>query len=172
MSSSMRTVIRVLLFGVLAISLFSYGDHVNGQSADVIAIKNCVVDYFRFARAKDKTGVESLLSRTPNEYWKRRERGAHAESDANESATANSFEPLDDLSFRALTGLTFLVAGKARLDRDHIRPVIINGRLAKASVLLDLGNEKSREDFLLQKLQGKWTIFRIDKPDATNTFPR
>ncbi len=129
---------------MLAVSLSFSEGQVSGQSSDVTAIKDCVVEYFRFARDKDKTGVASVLSRTPNEYWVRGEKKVHAESDTIEPATSHSYAPLDDLSFQALTGLIFLVAGKAKLNRNQIRPVVINGKLAKASFYWSLETRNER----------------------------
>ena len=159
--------------GLMLVALTAWLFIPNGQSlklkSDERLIEECIIEYLRLAKAKDRDRVLNLISRTPIEYWEGDK--SQPASNADARSTRNSYQPLDDLAYDDLTGLGLLAWGRSDLDKTRVHAITVNGTLAKAEVMMSFGDLKHEKDFLLKKEDGSWRIFRVEKHFESTTFP-
>lgn len=106
---------------------------------------------------------------TPPEYWAKK--GLESIPDRGGRAAVPGIDGVDALTYSDLTGLPFLVAGKADLDKTHFGPFSIKGNFARVVVSSTVGINKFKRAYFLQKNDGKWTIFMIDMNWPNERFP-
>jgi len=167
----------LLLSGLALFPSIGQNRRTETDTSDEAAIRTCITKYFQFAKEKDKVGVKALLSMTPAFYWDSDQstlsENVKADTKDAPQSTAVPFGPLDDLAYSNLTESTFLVAGKASIDKNEIGPIIVNGPFAKAVVTLAFNGKvsKYKNDYMLQRKSGVWTIFRIHHHNPSDQFP-